>query len=179
MEQTKEQEITGVTLAQDALKWLGVGKISATTGSYTDDAISAFNADEDCKDVIEKEIRACKVCHLGALTIAYILRKDAITVGDYAQLTREGIAELLRSHISDTMLGLMESAFEKGGYFYISSIRRERDIPEYVDSITFLTDEDRAIRTRAVMFGEQYRDPKARMVAILENYIANNGEFKP
>lgn len=180
--QVEEQTVTGITLAKDALKWLSSWKIEACNGSYIETHIEYDHLKEDAKTLIEKYERPCRVCQMGALAIAYILREDKVTIGEYVYLGQQEIHELLAGYIPPRTLALMETAFERAESFYTRVIADElsaqRDLDE--DEITRQIEEIHLpLATKACNFGSRYKLPRNRMRAVFQNFIDNKGEFKP
>lgn len=154
-----------VAIAKDALAWIAAKALIPATGSYVSPEEGPlrefdFYGDGGRVDDQLRSVRlgVCNVCAIGALFIAKAVRFDKTTVGD---LTSGRHRDSLTGFFSARQLSLIEIAFEG---FSLNA----KDEP---------TDEERGL---AVEFWNSAGDSdRKRLVAILENIIANGGEFVP
>lgn len=165
-----------VRIAKDVIAQLELKKIKATEGTYFEAFGVSLDPDKGTEsqralqvDNVVKSAKQCQVCALGALFTAQVLIKDKLTVEgadgwldtweNTVGVPGDGARAYLEAHFSMDQLDLIESAFEKW------------------------TDEDRFgygyNKLKAGKFGEKYRYPRARMIAIMNNIIDNNGTFVP
>lgn len=152
-----------VAVARDALAWLRAGALQAETGNYVKPfqelPIYTLDGHKQLRDVVFGETT---VCALGALFIAHVVRFDDCTVAEYAhsRLQQRNLIETkMKGTFEPKELELIESAFECGDLTYLSWPKKTVD--------------------DAIAFGNRYRSARNRLVAILENIIANEGNFRP
>jgi hypothetical protein len=145
-----------VTIAKDVIAWLDLKKLIPTAGTYLETvATTKVNG------------YSCNACAVGAMFACQVERTPKLTleVADYSEYhvddaaevaTRNycnaGMRETLGKFFSREQLGLIESAFECMAF-----------------------DDAEA----AEKFGRRYHTEARRMRAIMENIVANGGEFVP
>jgi len=160
-----------IELAKDVLEHISryVPKQSAWLSIYG--KVKPEDLDLEFRDYVKD--RSCSACALGSLFLAYanlynhipvrtLVDTEYMEVEGYAYITLDihGIEKKLTTVFSHDQLILIEIAFELGvGLFQVRS--------------------DDEGRVQAYNFGQQHKTPKDRLVAIMENIIANDGEFKP
>lgn len=156
-----------IAIAKDVIKSLR--RITPTTGVYVgtkNDAkvqkIVELNKG-DSKKIAEKVKSYCEVCALGACFIS------AVAVDNKWDFEEEDITDSytdtqlsmrLSKIFTPSQMGLIEAAFECCNRGVFSNILDKR-------------------YDAAVAFGEQYKTPRSRLKAIMENIIENDGIFNP
>ena len=182
-------EMKRVIIAKDVIKQIIANKFKAETGKYmrfTYDGISMFpdsifrnlveiKGRKECElqEIIQDENIKCRVCALGSCFLSlinlndnYKLNEDISYILSGVERTQHEIAKVLSPYFSISQLRLMENTFEAN------------DLPGYIrhDCIELngieLTD-------KAMNFGSVYIKDNDRLIAIMQNIIDNNGEFKP
>lgn len=165
-----------VAIAKDVLAALATKKIEAESGTY-------YLRTKALGDKLNGE--QCNACAIGALFACQVERTPKLKLtdaSDYYDSTdvywdedaheyKEGAAErsfasygmreTLRKFFGDKQLGLIETAFEQDDD-YCYDLNLDGDT---VDA--------------AIKFGSRYRSDRGRMRAIMENIVANRGEFRP
>lgn len=148
-----------VAIAKDALEWLKAGALVARQYVYVlpQKEPASKDARKQLRDIV---LGPCQACALGALFLAKAVRFNDVTVGDYVQSDDDGAMcrNNLYSYFSNQQMGMIESAFEMS--------------PTYAGRVG-------VNGMPSVDFGRQYASSKLRLTAILENIIANGGEFRP
>lgn len=159
-----------VAIAKDVITSLNTKEIVATQGSYLNsrqlwpDSKEFFseekeNLDKQVRDVfIDKNPPKCTACAVGSLFVCAVKRHDAITIGEMNTFDRGNLTDYLDKFFDQDQLHLMEDAFET---YYDKTNRHNESYNEAED------------------FGRKYKTAKERMIAIMENVIANDGEFIP
>jgi len=158
-----------VKIAKDVLKRLRY--LTVRDGNYVrGDTMKVINKKDDARKHLPRIEKACRVCAKGALFLSHIRVNDKIDMGkilgDFHTaivLYDEDVCQPLLSYVSQDQLDLVETAFEM------------RDVG--------LQLADRGLgaeATQAINFGLCYLgDDKARLKAICQNIIDNEGWFKP
>lgn len=151
----KPAKITAVTIARDALSLLTAKKLIAESGVYTEPsnktsarAIRSLASDGQLQPVFQMPTFKCRVCALGALFVAVVIRNNDATFQDFDE--QAPMQEVLNPWFDTDQLYLIERAFE-GKYHYRGS--------------------------PAQQFASRYKADKTRLKVILENVIKNRGEF--
>jgi hypothetical protein len=162
-----------VAVAKDALKQIRYGRYKANTGNYVIPNWYPYNVEdnEESQEYLEnKGFWGCKVCAIGAVFLSKVRLGNNHT-GDLEVMNSPNmIISNLKGIFSAKQLRLMEVAFEDltGGAFKESSVYDSNN-PKHTAKIE-----------KALEFFKDYLDrPEERLIAILENIIANNGTFKP
>jgi hypothetical protein len=116
----------------------------------------------DLREVLGLPTARCEVCARGALLLSKARLYNAVPLKTIRSsqhvccgqwFTESALADVF----SAETLMLVEAAYEQC-YHFAANLKE---------------------RYAASQFGSQYRDDTERMVAIMENIIANGGEFKP
>lgn len=157
-----------MAIAEDALKWLSLGKIGAISGNYFDSPEVNTELEKltgrktlDLQEILEKEGTTCEVCAKGALFAADVLRRDNFRMGiNNIYIGSLTIEQKLADIFDPLQLHLIEAAYE-GVVVY-----GENEMPEIL------------IKKSRAFYGK-YSTSEARMIAIMKNIIKNKGEFKP
>lgn len=177
-----------VQIAKDVIAALDSNGIVAQKGTYGDFvpverrgsyldmefATDAYYAarDEywkgDAQDAILEGSISCNVCAIGAVFTCAVARMDKLTLKDLEIAPRSSMLEYVSEFFDKLQLELMECAFELN-----------------TDQVRYDHDDDDLLR-KAVDFGyaaniatATMTRAEARMRAIMENIIANGGEFRP
>lgn len=104
----------------------------------------------------------CKVCAIGSAFVAAVDRANECTVSQMRGTNDDFyMRRYLRKWFSTKQLGLIESAFERDTNF---AARRRVLASE---------------RAAAVDFGRRIQSDRERLIAIWQNVIDNDGEFRP
>lgn len=166
-----------VVLCQDVLARIKQERLLISPGSYIKnfyripelfskpekDFVGPVTPD-DCL-VVEKH---CSVCARGALLLSRIrlfnsVNWDDLKVGRTIGITQDQTSDILSEAFYSEELLAIEAAFEA---------------EEYEENDGFIG-EDEEYSWDCIGFGLQYPSSDDRLVAIMENIIENNGEFKP
>jgi len=148
------------TLAQDVISQIKAQWIKPEQGFYCSLSASVDEANLQ-KDLQQKG--ACKVCAMGSLMVASIIKTNKFYNNWWDD---EDIEDRLNNVFSVPHLRLIETAFEGRVYSYLPElINKDR---------TDLSD----IVKKAIKFGEKYKIDKNRLIAIMNNIINDeNGKF--
>lgn len=152
-----------VEIAKDVIKHLDTQRLTAGHGGYA--SIPHIlgedwnNDDVEMRDILNRsKDAACKVCALGALFIADILKRDNFTMGDYkARSTFYNTRQKVGDYFELDQLNLIESAYE----------------------VSHMHTTDVVQAVKAQEFKKEIWEPKDRLTAIMENIIENYGTFIP
>lgn len=179
-----------VTIAKDVIAALQSKKIKPQTSIYTslvaNKAINTSEPEKQLQDVL-LSLPTCSACAIGSMFVCTVIRHDQLKIDDlgvesyksdrwdagkqrYVSTTnrtnrlneREYLDQYLKKFFTFKQLTLIETAFE-----------RWNPAEGYEDEL-----KDTG-RWKAFLFGKQYQNTKARMVAIMSNIITNNGVFVP
>lgn len=116
------------------------------------------------KDQVE-----CTACAKGSLFAGCVLNVNKVKTDDYLD-SEDLMKTKLRKWFSLKELDIIETSFEKG------VITDDAGILEKYDNSGRCKNTE--LGKQAIKFGRKYREPKARLLAILKN-ILKNGTFKP
>lgn len=145
-----------VTIAKDVLAALTTKKLWPKRGIFIH-VDHTMSPKTQLRSAINTE--HCDVCAMGALFVATVQRRNAITLGTYQapdMPAHHKISKYLEDVFSEYDLKRIEQAFELGVGVYP-------------------TDGD----TSAVKFGRRYANVETRMRNIMENIIKHKGTFTP
>ncbi|RJQ25713.1 hypothetical protein C4577_04945 [Candidatus Parcubacteria bacterium] len=178
-----------VTLAKDVLlhldKYRTVGFSGYCSGDIPDDLNSKLNW--NAQRFIAKIEKNCGVCALGSMFLSYIRKLDDVKVKDLTlqynhhskpifRVERKGVLDFkLREIFSEKQLLMIESAFERRSM--CSNAPDNYDNSDW--SKGFGYDRVPNYIAEAINFGREFVEAKDRLQAIMQNIIANNGEFVP
>jgi hypothetical protein len=174
-----------VAIAKDVLKWIDIGKITATSGTYLDiesdehvgvykDVLwtdAYYRGEIDAQEAFLRPGAKCNVCALGGLFACTVARANNIDLRAVNNAGQSRMHEYLAPYFSERQLILIESAFERSDF-------RRKDEKYKLDQYgeyQFVPDPE---VERAVHLAYA-SDPDDRMIAIMNNIIANGGEFRP
>jgi hypothetical protein len=174
-----------VLIAKDVIAQLKDNRIVAESGTWT-----RIDLKRGAKDVVYGEQDAfqktflttpemsCNCCAVGSLFIGCTLYANKLTnddVDDNWQLgddiiTRKRFANGFNKLFSAKQLGLIETAFEGCTEFFTDD-----------DAVGYMAPpvSDEELNSALIGYYNKFASPKARLVAIMENIIANEGAFKP
>lgn len=163
-----------VAVAREVLKLLDLGWIRAMPGMWVEfgDEICTAGTLEDLKSEVYREEHPCSVCADGALFVAHMV----MTAGDKQKIgwsTFETMTRALEHLFPLRQLQLIDMAFELGeGYWNINFYHPSEDTED-------VRLQDRRAANLCHDLGIDIGDKAERMRAIMNNIIANHGEFKP
>jgi len=150
-----------VAIAKDVISKLNKKRYEAEQGVYCAAKDIIWPEDEHTEIQTMLKGKKCNVCALGSLFVSAIDKYDKLMFDDP---TFDGINSrndtYLKRFFSGPQLDLMESAFE----------RDHMGVDSYDYTPT---------KTAAVAFGCRYDFPDARLRAIMNNVIRNDGKFIP
>jgi hypothetical protein len=126
-------------------------------------SIQPEDKNKDVRDILLTTMPKCTACAIGSMFVCTVLRDDNLTLGEFHDKHDIDYRNKLLNFFDDMQLGLIESAFEQ------SNMNRK----------WYRTDDFKGLVDRAIDFGSMYSSDKKRMIAIMENIIAHNGEFVP
>lgn len=190
-----------VTVAKDVIAALNAKRIKPVHNQYGSwswaDQYELFKLDFDERhdeyrrrdklDAQEELLKGnvkCTACAIGAVFTCAVERMNNLTLKAMAEKVGRGMREYLGDVFSLEQLDLMEVAFE-GTTEYVKSERYAPDKEdedydegdcEYV--CPYLSNGAQSELRAALNFMDEY-DADKRMRAIMENIIANGGEFRP
>ena len=163
-----------VLLAEDVIALLKAKRIRAERGAYFELLRNDDRWDEPdtivqkiFHDAFSEDDLLCAVCGIGAVFVAAVDKFDTLTVGNCGGEPHENMMiEYMGEWFSESELRAIEVAFEG------------RRVPHGIAMNTNVV-------LRALDFGHTEQDqsirmkPDAVMIKIMENIVANKGEFKP
>lgn len=148
-----------VQIAKDVLKQVAAKKFRPTEGEYLDSVyLDLDDAFVDAQKALIA-VPSCDVCAIGSVFCAVAMRADKVELY-YGSMDGPEMVAYLRPYFSEEQLRLMECAFEGA----------------LMDTWCFIPEEE---TDRAEKMYKKYRSVTARLVAVMENVIANDGTFKP
>ncbi len=164
MKLTKKQQLA-VDIAKDVIKWIRVRKLKIKDhGSYLSGDLKGC-ADVVYQDQVQPHLPAlrkhCDVCAKGAMLLSYIELKNKVTFGQVIRLgpwTPYAQSRRASCHGSSCIAEALDGAFDR------DQLDRIEDAFECWDGNEW---------------GKKFKTPGKRMIAICQNIIENNGEFKP
>jgi len=168
-----------LAIAKDVLEHLDNLKAieTGTYGAVAKNAKLPVHSKSDAQKHIDRIERNCTVCALGACLISYVRLYDQVKLNEllkpYSRVDDwfddkkryfdlQTMYDTLASAFSDTQLGLIEAAFE--GAAILGELPKA---PTVVQAYT------------AHCFGVKYKDPRDRLIAIMNNIVENKGWFRP
>jgi hypothetical protein len=160
-----------VAIAKDALKWLNNGIYSAQEGVYC--AVRRTGTyyaegNEQVNVLIANENVNCQVCAKGALLMSHIMFTNKVSLSESHYFgDSDAIQNRLKNVFSKSQLDLIETAFEKDVIRY-----RNKYLINSKGNYT-------KVASKAIRFGEKYKEDQSRLVAILKNIVKNKGQFIP
>jgi len=150
-----------VAIARDALAWIEAEALIPAQGGYVrfhmDHGLLNLPSDQQLRDA---KLGPCRVCGIGAVFIAKAVRYNKVTVGD---LNSGQYHRALKDTFSRQQMLLIETAFEQSDLTSPYSAETAKESLAVDRAREFCTSDKTAVR----------------LIAILNNIIANNGTFKP
>jgi hypothetical protein len=174
---TKRQRKQIVEVAMDVLESLGTLHVERGQFCYSEVPVKEEKTAKKTAQVLKK---TCQVCAVGALFLSTVAMKNKFEFkldpdGIDLDFSVKDLINRLLPVFPAEQLFLIENAFETGG----GSFSTPYD-SKYFLGLTDLQIEDLApSNAAAIKFGSKYKTDKGRLKAILNNIIANDGEFIP
>jgi len=141
-------------IAQDVLDAIRAEKFRPISGVWVDWNI---DLDQPLAAQVEKN-PTCQVCALGAAFLCAVRYHPGAYPRDFHVMRsgcgHDAIFKLLGDFFEDDQLQMIEAAYEQGRGFCGGE-------------------------TEAICFGLKYEDDQERMIAIMQNILANHGTFVP
>jgi hypothetical protein len=186
-----------VTIAKDVLAALDAKRLTAAVGNYGyfeptrkfrgEEYTNAWYADRkefldgDAREAILNGDISCQACAIGSVFTCAVARMNEVTIEEMQSAEKEGMLDYVKEFFTAEQLDLIECAFEV--------------VSVHARALHRLGDEGTARAAQAVAFGTEVTNAwlndarpgksrfnnraEVRMVAIMENIIANKGEFIP
>lgn len=168
-----------VLVAQDVIAQIKAKRFAAEQGTWTDLCPRPeIKHDASFQETfLENQAVKCQCCAVGSLFLGCTLftnKIENVEVDDNWELgdklfERQKFANGFEKLFSIKQLGLIEMAFEGTTGFFQDD--------DWLDIAAPKVSEKE--RIAAVMFHERYADSEKRLIAIMQNIIANKGTFKP
>lgn len=160
-----------VWLAQDVLAQLAVKKYEACRLLYIRVHARDGNMDEQLHETLERDGARCSVCALGGLLCSLARMEDRLSTGRVCEAAEQWLwgklLKRLEGLFEPRQLTLMEGFFEGSDEGYYGELVRKELGLDYGD------------KGLHEVFAERYESSEDRLRAIMENVVANNGEFVP
>ena len=165
-----------IEIAKDVISQVKAEKFIAKCGIYfSTESFNEFGQEESAQQILlGDKAPKCTVCALGGITLSTIRKNNAVKIGVLqvkggAANQRKLVADKTHNIFTKTQLDMMEIAFERQVMDRENPYFTNQDYPF----------NNTMIGQKAIDFGSKYADINDRLVAIMENLIANNGIFKP
>jgi hypothetical protein len=153
-----------VAIAKDVIQYVKVDKkIDPQSNTYllfSNIHPPSYDSDTQIQNLLITRDFECTACAVGSMFVSAVLRYDNIVCGSFRYEMNRGFRQYLGQFFSQDQIDLIESAFE-------------------CRMISIDGNPDDTDLCQAVIFGKKYSDDYSRILAIMENIIENNGEFKP
>lgn len=160
-----------VAIAEDVIAGINAKRFIATQGTYVElrEASCELNPDEtvDVQKVLAENVKTCEVCAKGAMFIAAVEKFNKFKLDGIE--SEFDLSQALDSEASQC--DHLGKYFSKDTLDLIEEIFEESD--DYGYGITVSDEEDLAKAAYVV----KYPDAEDRLIAIMENIIANKGDF--
>jgi hypothetical protein len=171
-----------VTLAKDVILQLELQRLIAYSGDYIcglnltfDENGKLIKNDVELQSILPTQ--TCRVCAKGAFFIADIMRRDKMKISEAKHgIGNEKIVRRLSDIFTRNQLDLIETAFEKSVIYEENETLMEEKVIKSTGDVDYIYT---PLAKKAISFGKKYKDTTNRMIAIMNNIIKNNGEFKP
>ena len=150
-----------VTLAQDVIMQLNAEMITAEQGTYL--------------SLHDENSLKCDACALGSLFICAVSKPAlALEIDELVDMDdRESMHDHLEGICERTQLDMIETAFEMDSFMDLDCEDGSDEEFEEAEA------NHEALVNRVIEFGTRFDDDKARLIAIMENIVANKGTFVP
>lgn len=166
-------------IAKDVIEQIKAKRFKPTSGTWVRpkmkngrfiDVEDRFDGEESLRELfIGKRIPACDCCALGAMFMSCTTYNEGTTVDDFERETDWGFEDkVMKGRLSNGLTG----------FFSVDQLRLIETAFEGGDG-AFTAEDDDAEAQKAVRWYEDMSRDDKRMVAIMENIIANNGTFVP
>jgi len=155
-----------VEIAKDVIKQIKLGKYEPKNWGYAN-----FDDNLDLKLDVQSnfdKITECNCCMLGNCLLSLTKFQNNLKFHEISsgfQVKDSKVSKMLKSVFTPYQQALLEACFENGDCTHAE---------EAYDC--YLKDED---YDKCTIFYSRYNSAKARVIAAMENIIANNGTFKP
>jgi hypothetical protein len=164
--------IKRVHIAEDVIKQINLGKFLPQTGHIVQNKdlntfLCSLSEPISLKDILPDY--NCTVCAKGAMFLSDVLARNNY----YADMLGIGDSDCERKldYISKKQLHMIEAAFECRVRYFHKDLKKKNLISYSVNP--------NKLGNSCVKFGLKYEIPNARLIAIMENIIENEGEFRP
>lgn len=172
-----------VAIARDAIAQIHEGRYRALRGIYFNLPFDPEYRNRELRDVLSVA-PTCTVCGLGACFASVIRLDDALVVNAaeqvlYGQVLNYNkgdgaMGDRLKEFFTEYQLDLIECAFEMDDS-NADSLELDHD-----DDDGYVEGSDQGAADEAIGFGKRHgNNPDERLIAILENIVANDGTFTP
>ncbi len=169
---TKKQQLA-VDIAKDVIKWIRARKLKINNdGNYLEGDLGKscqIRRGDQIQDHLPTLRRKCDVCAKGAIFLSYIELKNKIKFGYELKVPSEWDNTSSISYSGNWICSRLGDAFT----------RENLDLIESAFEVAVMGTSDYEAAKRAIDFGYKFGTPGKRMIAICQNIIENNGEFKP
>jgi hypothetical protein len=160
---SKQQK--AIEVAKDILDLIKDNQIKVDQGTWLD--LSNINNDKPQESLLRlSKENDCRCCAMGSCLLSAIRLGNNIKYLEDSSYIEESSYnteyKLLLKVFNQNQLSMIECAFEKGGGGF-----------DYDDRLSDV------LVDKCIKFGQKYRTPKLRLIAIMKNIIKNKGEFKP
>ena len=163
---TKPQQ--RVAIAEDVIQQVKKKKYTIETGNYVKFNEDNFDFDLDIQSNFDKV--NCSVCALGACLLSTTKFKNKLTFDDVSLIdSYSSTWNLFLNLFTSHQLLLIENAFE-GVLFYSCRVGEDKFTARLTEK-----EEEKC----NLFYDKYFTDDTKRLIAIMENIIANNGTFKP
>lgn len=162
---TTQTNITAVDIARDVIKGLDAKKLIAESGVYFEPGFGnyvgdyqGFSHNKEKMKALVKSPTKCKVCAIGGLFTSLVCHDLPFELKKVGHNLSDKMRDALAPYFSPEQLAQIEMAFEIDPFY-----GDRLDIPY----------------EKAIAFGEAHNKDDARLRAICQNIIDNEGVFKP
>lgn len=166
-----------VLVAKDIIAQIKVKKFLPKHQGYVAQTFLQVDEEEDAqKELLTNKSLKCTVCALGACALSIARLGNSLSIADLVAMDNtwsdnaDPVKESLVSVFDPIALYYIEKAYETG-----SSTPLSEDILDNYYHIDKWDIDD----SNAINFGNKYPNSEKRLIAIMENVIANNGVFVP
>ena len=163
-----------VEIAKDVIAQIKAEKFKPKNGVYyKGENFKKFKKiDSVQKILLLPEAPKCSVCGIGAVMLSTVKKCNDLSttklLGYWDNFQADALSKTVASKFfSEKQLDLIEACFER-----TTEYGKEGNLLDWFGNRTPAT-------VNAIDFGNKYRYPTQRLLAIMENIIANNGTFKP
>lgn len=120
----------------------------------------------------------CQVCALGAMFVCAVDRLDKLAIKDLEGSRTPGFNRVASGFVEKDVMRYLGDIFEEKQLRLIEiSFEKGEGMFHHIDP--YVADGDGELLERALIFKKNLKDPKKRMLAIMENIVKNDGTFVP